>query len=282
MIDETASGLWSRDNLHAWEIANWDLERRTPAERARMLRKAGIRHYAYLPSTDPQNQRKDLSHSHLDIEAEIEAMLGEGIEIRAWFFWVNKDDPADEAEVPRALKAFAKYDIHPQIWVPPSYGRLQPEPLSIESVQDRLDWEAGRIAALADLARPYACRVHLYGHWAWMGRTANLLTLLARLHERGLTDTGIVYNIPHAHAAIGFPDDAEQFDEIWPRLQPHVVAVNTELTDPLRAGRMMRTIQDSGWHGPVGVFTAMFSDAELVLQSALYGVEWALAEHDRA
>src|SRR5262245_24733935 len=70
--------VWARSNLHAWEIANFDLMKRSPDERARMLKQLGIVHYAYLSRADPYGREADVSTSQLDIDAEIAAMLKHG------------------------------------------------------------------------------------------------------------------------------------------------------------------------------------------------------------
>lgn len=274
--------LWARGNLHAWEIANWDLRKRTPDERARLLKKMGIGHYAYLPSTDPTNLKPDVSASHLDIDAEIAAMQKHGIEVRAWFFWINKDHPAEEPEVGKALEAFKRHGIRPQIWLPPSYGQSPPESMSPQQRQQRINWEADRIAAFVKLAAPYGCKVNLYGHPGWLGRMENQLEIIDQLRKIGVTDVGIVYNITHSRATSEFKDDADAFPQLWSRIKPYVVAINTEhWRTPFRTIGMMRVIQDSGWTGPVGMFTVGYGDAEFVLRNALYGLEWSVAELEK-
>ncbi len=44
--------------------------------------------------------------------------------------------------------------------------------------------------------------------------------MLAALHAEGLTNVGIVFNFHHAH------DYTRTFVHLWPRLSPHVIAIN--------------------------------------------------------
>jgi hypothetical protein len=37
---------------------------------------------------------------------------------------------------------------------------------------------------------------------------------------------------------------------------------------------LMRTIQDSGWHGPVGIIAEKGGDAEETLRNYIIGVNW--------
>src|SRR5262245_60625030 len=115
-----AHSIWSVDNLHIWEVANWDLVERTPTERAQLLKRFGIRHYAYLGMVDPQGLHPDINTSQLDVDAEIEAMQAHGIDLRAWYFWLNSDDPESDSRILQTLAAFKRHKIHPQIWVPQS------------------------------------------------------------------------------------------------------------------------------------------------------------------
>src|SRR5262245_37975020 len=61
--------------------------------------------------------------SQLNIDAEIEAMQRSGIDVRAWYFWVNTEDPENDPNVKKTLESFKRHNIHPQIWVPQSFAR---------------------------------------------------------------------------------------------------------------------------------------------------------------
>jgi hypothetical protein len=115
------AGLWTHDNLVAWETASYDSKKRDSEARAQMLDRLGIKRYAYLPSRDPFGEDREVT-SQLDIDAEIDAMKRHGIEVVAWYFWVNVDDPATDPKVVAALDSFKRHHIHPQLWVAESFS----------------------------------------------------------------------------------------------------------------------------------------------------------------
>ena len=114
--------IWDRNNLVAWEAAPYDEKKRSSEERALMLKRLGFQHYAYLSSTEPWDSKNDVNISQHDIDTEIEAMQKYGINIPAWYFWLNTDDPAENAKVKKTLESFRRHNICPQIWVPHSYA----------------------------------------------------------------------------------------------------------------------------------------------------------------
>ena len=88
----------------------------------------------------------------------------------------------------------------------------------------------------------------------------------------------MVYNFSHGHA------DMAGFPAIWKRMQPYVVTVNVtgmiaseKLIPPSQGDReleMMRVIEQSGWHGPVGLIAEQGGDAEITLGNNLRGLAW--------
>jgi sugar phosphate isomerase/epimerase len=120
--------LWERSNLYAWELAPLDASGRSPAERARLLRDHGVG-YAYLSTTDPLAIETDATTSHLDIDAELDAMLAEGVEIVGWYLWINGDDPAKVPEVVETLEAFRRRGLRIPLWLADAY----PYPLTSEA-----------------------------------------------------------------------------------------------------------------------------------------------------
>jgi sugar phosphate isomerase/epimerase len=274
-----STSIWDLARMHAWEVPTFDLVKRSSDERAKMLKELGFNSYAYLPMADPHGKQPDYKTSQLDIDSEIEAMKRHGIEIRAWYFWVNVDDPAEDQTVRRTLEAFKRHDIHPDIWVPQSYAdpNAQTEkgfPTSPQEQTRRVEREAARIAAFVKLAAPYGCRVNLYNHRGWFGMMDNQLAILKRLKEAGITDVGMVYNFSHSRSEIH--DDSKTFTDIWRRIKPHVVTVNIYISSE-RELEMMRIIQESGWEGSVGVLP-FGGNAELNFRNALWTAEWAAAQ----
>ena len=269
--------LWAHDNLHVWEVANADVKKRGPDERARMLKQWGIKHYAYLSRQDPYGEQPDINTSQLDIDAEIEAMQRNGIDIRAWYFWVNTDDPADDPNVAKTFEAFKRHHIHPQVWVPQSHAQREMAysifPKTQEEQQQRVNHEAERIRLLVKLAEPYGLKVNLYNHQGWFGKEENELAILDRLKELGVTNVGMVFNFPHAMAV--YSDLPQVFPQIWQRIKPYVVAVNMYV-NPYYL-EMMRIVEGSGWKGPIGIW-AGGGDAEVDLRYNLTGLDWLAAE----
>jgi hypothetical protein len=269
-------------------VANLDFVERTSEQRAQLLKKFGIRHYAYLAEIDAFGMRRDINTSQLDVEAEISAMKRNGINVRGWYFWFNADDPAVDPRVVSTFEAFARHQIQPQIWLPQSFAlsasktHMVPRseggfPADAESQRQRVKREADRIAAWAKLAAPYGCKVNLYNHQDWYGMMDNQLAILDRLRELGIPDVGLVYNFGHS-ASIDH-DDATEFPDIWRRIQPHVVTLNMAVYTPRELG-MLRVIHESGWHGPVGMM-ATVGNAELSIPNQLWTIEWAIARIQR-
>jgi hypothetical protein len=72
------ASIWDHVNLFGWEAAFYDSKKWTPEERAEKVRRLGLRHYAYLSSTDPWDSMNDVNNSHRDVEREIRAMQDKG------------------------------------------------------------------------------------------------------------------------------------------------------------------------------------------------------------
>ena len=324
------SDLLVRENLMAWEIAHKDESKKDAEGRAKMLKDLGLNQYAYITGAHPIYQKWNTNDSQLDIDAEIVAMQQQGITIKAWYFWLNVDDPLDDPNVLRTLEAFKKHRISPQIWVADSNGyrpknqnewnqylpagvvppttlkeyrnlpkeikkqydetlrRLQEEqfPKTPKEEESRIEKEAERIRAFAELAAPYDCKVNLYNHRGWFGMIKNQLLILERLKKKGINDVGLVYNF--SHSRFGEYDDTKEFENNWKKIMAHVVAVNiTGLTNDGRLVypsqgdielEMIRIIQDSGWSGPVGIFIPGRGDIEVMLKKTLIGTDWMQAE----
>jgi len=265
------SSLWSHDNLFAWCVEPWDTRKRGHQERARMLSRLGFKSFAYI----------SLEHDDLVTrsDAEIEALQAQSINILAWWFPYEAADP--NAKV--ILETFRRHRIHPQLWVMQSL-RESPEPPHEEV--HRVEREANRIRALAQLAAPYGSRIELYNHNGWFGMMNNEVAIIQQLNKWRVTDVGIVYNFSHARDELH--DDTTHFPAIWREIQPYVVAVNItgthsdgELIYPGQGDReleMMRIIEESGWRGPIGLIAEKGGDAEVTLSNYLTGLDWLAAE----
>jgi sugar phosphate isomerase/epimerase len=302
---------------------------RTPAERAQMLARLGFTKLAYIwPGIEPfafswndapipplGDELAALADHGIELRAcwfpfepedpvaaeLLEAFARHGVRPQLWTMQSGKDDPqtpeeweevfagarslvrpggptADSPEVRQAIEEALSRRVYE-----PSFAHTP------EEHQATLERESDRIAALARLAAPYGCTVHLYNHHGWFGLMENQVAMIERLASLGIDDVGIVYTFSHSRD--GFHDDSTAFPQLWETIRPHVVAVNIGgtrcdgmLTYPSQDDRelsMMRTIQESGWRGPV-VMKAMHAedtgDTAITLENLLLGVDWCAAE----
>ena len=263
-----SSALWAHDNLVAWCAVPFDANKRGPEERAAMLSRLGFKHFAY-----------DWRAEHVPtFDAEIDALTRHHINLLAWWFPFDATDPLAKS----TLETFKRHGVHPQLWVMQSSAK---SPTTLTDAQ-QVSQNVERIAALHKLAAPYGCRIGLYNHNGWFGVLDHQLAILDRLRDLGVTDVGIVYNFSHARDA--HHDDTIDFPALWAKIKPHVIAVNVtglrmegQIIYPSQGDReleMMRTIQDSGWKGPVGVIAEKGGDAEVTLGNYLKGIDWLAAE----
>jgi hypothetical protein len=311
-----ASSLWSHDNLFAWCVVPFDAKKRGPEERAQMLEKLGFKRFAY------DWRENDVP----TFDTEIEALQKHGIDLLAWWFPLDADNPMAKA----TLEIFKRHNDHPQLWIVQSnadmpktseeWAKLLPkgfpvpktgeefEKLSVtdkaqfqraiaqlnanslpktpEEQERRVKQEAERVKALVTLAAPYGSKVELYNHNGWFGMEDNQLAIIDRLKEMGVTDVGMVYNFSHARDEVH--DDTTNFPALWKKIKPYVVAINITGTHldgtsiyPSQGDReleMMRTIQESGWSGPIGLIAEKGGDAEITLRNYLVGLDWLAAE----
>lgn len=316
--------LWGHDNLVAWCVEPWDAKKRGPVERAQMLAKLGFRHYAYIGPTD--------THA---LDSEIEALKKHGVDLLAWYFPLDADDPL----ATQTLDGFRRHGVHPQLWVPlraknsawpktqkewekllpdgppmPRNGeddnlsaaeqaelhaamskvaarvRQQEMPKPSEEQQQRLAQDTERIRVLANLAKAYGVKVELYNHNGWFGMMDNQVAIIEIFKQRGVTDVGIVYNFSYARDEMH--DDSKNFPASWRKIQPYVVEVNVtglrwenEYVFPSQGDSelaMMRTIQESGWNGPVGLVDEKGGDAEVTRRNYMIGMDWLPAEQKQS
>jgi sugar phosphate isomerase/epimerase len=291
---ESAGGLWAHNNLVAWMVTPpWDAKARGPEERVQMLEKLGFKNYAFMPHD------KDI----LTYDAEIEALRRHGINLLAWRFYLDADDPVAKA----TLETFKRHNVHPRLWVSQSLkGMNLPRPHGKMSAEEqhqllmqlrrkdltkapqelRVKQEADRINSLVKLAAPYGIKVALYNHNGWFGMMDNQVAIIERLKQLGVTDVGIVYNFSHARDELH--DDTLNFPELWKTIKPYVVTVNItgmqtdgDLVYPSQGDSefdMMRTIERSGWRGHVGLIAEKGGDAEMTLRNYLVGLDWLAVE----
>jgi len=293
---------------------------RGPEERAQMLAELGFRYFAY------DWRDKDIP----TFETEIEALQRHGIDLLAWWFPFDADEPQAKA----TLEIFKRHNVHPQLWIiqshayasktPEDWAKLLPKGFSVpksdadsqrlsttdkaiylkaaaqvreqdpnsnfpktaEEQEQRVKQEAYRIEALVRLAAPYGCSIELYNHNGWFGMEQNQLAIINRLEVLGVPGVGMVYNFSHSRDSLH--DDSKDFPLLWEMIKKHVVAIN--ITGMHWEGKevfpsqgdselaMMRTIQDSGWKGRVGLIAEKGGDAAVTLSNYKIGLDWLAAE----
>jgi sugar phosphate isomerase/epimerase len=176
------------------------------------------------------------------------------------------------------LEVIKRHGVHPQLWV---MGSGSPTKTEAEQAQ-RTEQEAERIRKIVELAAPCGCPVELYNHNGWFGQPDNEVAIIERLKQKGVGGVGMVYNFSHGHG------DIADFPAVWSRIQRYVVAVNVSgmvmngsLIPPSQGDKeldMLRTIEDSGWRGPIGLIAEQGGDAEVSLSDDLRGLDWLSKE----
>ncbi len=175
LAETEGSPLWWRDNLDAWCIVPFDVKQRTPAQRAEMVVKLGLKKVAY-----------DWREKHVpEFEEEILQYQKHGIEFFA--FWDVH---------PKAFELFAKYKLHPQVWL------MAPNPQAATN-DEKIKLAATALLPAVEQTRKIGSKLALYNHGGWNGEPENMADIaeyLRKHHDGG--HVGIVYNFHHGHAHI--------------------------------------------------------------------------------
>jgi len=260
--------IFARDNLVAWCIVPFDAKKRTPEQRAEMLQRIGIKHFAY-----------DWRDEHLpSFDAEIDALRRHDIELTAVWFPAALNDDAR-----KILATLEKHKLAPQLWV-------------TTSIPDNLT-EAEKLAAAVETIRPIVtaaakigCSVGLYNHGGWFGEPENQLAIIDRLEKLNIKNVGMVYNQHHGHEHVA------RFEQVLPRMLPKLMCLNLNgMTAagatkpekkilPIGEGeldrRLLRLIRASGYRGRIGVLNHTDEDAEGRLLDNIEGLEWLVSQLD--
>ena len=224
--------IYVKKNLVAWCIVPFDANRRTPTERAKMLKRLGLTRLAY--------DWRDVNVP--TFEGEIVECKKHGIEFFAFWSWHG-----------RMEELIKKHEIHPQIW------QIAPSPPE-QSRQAKVEASAKSLAPLVETTRRLGLKLGLYNHGDWGGEPGNLVAVCNYLRKHSSADhVGIVYNFHHGHAHI------DDFDQAMSIMKPYLLCLNLNGMNrnespkilPLGGGmyedQMMQTVRDSGYSGPIGV-----------------------------
>jgi sugar phosphate isomerase/epimerase len=310
-----ATRLWAHNNLVAWCLP-FDAQSRGPEERIQMLERLGFKHYAFswfrndIPRLESevvalQEHRIDLLAAQCFSEpddpvakATLEVFRRHNLHPQLWIILPAMGMPKTYDEcaallpkdvgAPPTLEEFAKLPREARARIQTQIGILFSKnmPKTPEEQESRVKEAANRIKALVRFAAPYGCSIELYNHNGWFGLEENQLAIIERLREMGITGVGMVYNFSHARDA--FHDDSKNFPELWKKMKDHVVAVNItgmrtdeDVVYPSQGDSeldMMRTIEESGWRGPIGLVAEKGGDAEVTLRNYIVGLDWLAAE----
>jgi arylsulfatase A-like enzyme/sugar phosphate isomerase/epimerase len=252
--------LFAKENLMAWCIVPFDAVKRSPEQRAMMLRDLGIKRFAY-----------DYRAEHIpSFEREIVALNENGIELSAWWFPTTLNE-----EAKMTLSLFEKMKVHPQLWVMGGGNANMPT----AEAGAFATAEVERIRAIAMAAQKIGSQVALYNHGGWFGVPENQLEIIRRVN---MPNVGIVFNLHHAHDQLG------RLPAVLAMLKPHLLAININgmQTDGEKQGKkilpigdgdrdieVLKAISESGYTGPIGILNHTDEDAKTRLERNLSGLE---------
>jgi hypothetical protein len=254
-----AKELFRRDNLVAWCIVPFDAKNRGPEERAAMMEKLGLKHFAYdwRPEHVPQ------------FDAEWDALAKHGVALDA--FWTTPPD------LPKLLESFKTRGLTPSFWV------MANAPGDLDQAA-KVTHTADRLRPLAETLAKAGCSVAIYNHGGWGGEPENMVAVCEELK---MPNVGIVYNQHHGHAHL--PRFKESLAKMLPHL--HFLNLNGMTAEGDKKGKkimvlgqgdldleLARTICESGYTGPIGILNHTGHDAEARLLDNLEGLDWITGE----
>ncbi|MCF8226845.1 MAG: sugar phosphate isomerase/epimerase [Bacteroidales bacterium] len=256
------TSVLEKNNVIAWCIVPFDANDRTPAERAKMLQELGINKYAY-----------DYRDRHVpEFPKEIRVMQKNGIDITAVWLWIQDADgqlldPVSE----KIVTAVEESGLKTEFWL--SFPNQFLDGLSDKQ---KFDKAVQTISRLNDRLDKSGCSIALYNHGDWFGNPLNQIRIIGEIDSDNI---GIVYNFHHAHHEI------DEFESIFPLMQPHLTAVNLngmkkegpkiiDLGKGDEEEEMIRFMLEKGYDGPIGILGhTEGEDIKLVLERNLEGLK---------
>jgi len=279
-----------RPNVAAARIVAYDLLERTPRERAKMLRRIGIRHIVW-----------DWRDEHaLQFDAELDALRDQGVGVTG--VWAphplpDAGEPDHDARlgivnphVRQFVVELARRGLTPDLWVAVELGHEGvPAEVHPATAIARTWRAADHVEPLVRLAAEHDMCVLLTNHLGFFGEPRNLVGLVEALAERGFNNVGIAYQQQHGHAHIA------DFAEHLAIMQPHLVSIALNGMDPdgVETGRkilpygsgradrkLAHILAASGWKGQLAVQGHSRDDAESRLLDSLDGLSWVVDRQD--
>jgi len=263
---------FAKNNLHAWAYEEYDSIKRTPEERAQVLKDLGITKAGYICRNAARVA---------EFEAYVKAYQKAGIELISVWTPVNTEKPLEEIQIRTFLEVADRHKLKLQWWL-----TLEEDFEQVPAAQ-RMDRAIGQLRPLVAEANQRGMKLVIYGHGAekWFTQAENEIAMAERLKkELPSADIGIVYSFHQAFSQM------DRFKDVFPRLQPYLAAVNLNGNSPggmpgITIGKgnreqgMIKVIKDSGWHGPVGVLSHnRATDAKANLQANLDGLREILKQ----
>lgn len=247
------------EKLAAWCIVPFDAKKRTPNQRAEMLKRLGIKRCAY-----------DWRGEHvIEFEEEILQYKKHGIEFFA--FWAGHE---------KAYELFQKYEISPQIW-----RTLGSPPKGTQ--EEMISIAADTMQGVADQIAKFGSKLGLYNHGGWGGEPKNLVSVCKELRRRGNDNVGIVYNWHHGHEHI------EDWRESLNIMKPYLICLNLngmnshakpkilDLSHGEHDRQMIKVILESGYDGPIGILDHRTEiDTEIALRANMQGLDWLIRDYN--
>lgn len=265
LLLESPSDLFRQDNLVAWCIVPFDVKERGPVERVAMLKKLGIKRYAY-----------DWRDKHLPhFEAEVKLLIKEGITLQAVWFPASINNDADYI-----LDVLKRNKVVSELWV------SLDDPKGADN-STKVKQAVNTLTSLVQAAKNAGATVCLYNHGGWMGEPPNQLAILKAMPD---SQIGLIYNLHHGHAHL------DRFDKVMKELTPYLKCVTLngmvprgdqqgKKILPIGAGsedlKLLRIIQDSGYTGPIAILGHVHEvDVEDRLRDNLDGLNWLKSQLD--
>ena len=255
---KSQGSIFEKQKLVAWCIVPFDSKMRGPAARAEMLVKLGIKRVAY------DWRAKDIP----TFEEEILQYKKHDLEYFAFWDWHDSMTPL-----------IKKHGIKPQVWI---IARCPAE----GTQQEKIVASAQSIMHLVETTKELGLKLGIYNHGGWSGEPENMVAVCKYLREKHDADhVGLVYNFHHGH------DHIDRFANALKTMKPYLHCLNLNGMNagaqpkilPIGDGKfetqMMKTVQASGYTGPIGILDHRSdTDTEIALRANLKGMKKVLAE----
>ena len=200
---------FAKTNLHAWAFEEYDAVKRTPAERAQLLKTLGITRAGFVG--------RNVTRMN-EFDAYVAAYREQRIELVAVWSPVNTDAPLTEPHIKMFLDGVDRNQVKAQWWV--TLEQMDQVPPA-----ERVDKAVTILRPMIAEANKRGFPLHLYGHGkdAWFTQPENEIAIIERLQSAPpALRVGIAYNFHHAHSQL------DRFATMFPKLLPHLVAVNLD------------------------------------------------------